>query len=195
MMNFNEDDDIQLEEFCLVRNIKPQTREGYKIALEKYMNVVSMHIEEFLDEAEEDEENINSLKKRRIKKHLLKFRMMLVEEYTSGYTIRTYFNKVKTFYRHNEIQLPYIPPLKLDREYEMNYADLPTHEMLTFICENYDLLTSSIVLFMSSSGQAMAETLSITVKDFIDGIIDYIDTTEKERIEYQKEYDKDNICD
>lgn len=141
------------------------------------MNITGKHIETLLDEAEQDEENINSLKKRRIKKYLLKYRMKLVEEYTSGYTIRTYFNKVKTFYRHNEIQLPYIPPLKLDKEYEMNFADLPTHEELLYICENYNLTVSSIVLFMSSSGQAMAETLSITVKQFIDGIKEFTEKT------------------
>ena len=177
-MEFNEDDEILLEEFCLVRNIKAKTKQGYKTALEKYMGIINMHLEDILEEAETDEENINSLKKRRIKKHLLKYRMRLVEEYTSGYTIRTYFNKVKTFYRHNEIQLPYIPPLKLDKEYEMNFGDLPTHEELQYICENYSLTVSAIVLFMSSSGQAMAETLSLTVKQFIDGIKEYTSKTD-----------------
>ena len=177
-MEFNEDDEIALEEFCLVRNIKSKTRQGYKTALEKYMSIVGMHLDDILEEAEEDEENINSLKKRRIKKHLLKYCMHLVEEYTSGYTIRTYFNKVKTFYRHNEIQLPYIPPLKLDKEYEMNFGDLPTHEELLYICENYNLTVSAIVLFMSSSGQAMAETLSLTVKQFIDGVKEFTDKTD-----------------
>ena len=192
-MEFNEDDEILLEEFCLVRNIKEKTKKGYKTALEKYINLTGKHIEELLEEAEEDEENINSLKKRRIKKHLLKYRMYLVDEYTSGYTIRTYFNKVKTFYRHNEIQLPYIPPLKLDKEYEMNFGDLPTHEELTFICENYNLLVSSIVLFMSSSGQAMAETLSLTVKQFIDGVKEFTEETDPYKILDDLEYNDDII--
>lgn len=193
MIEFNRLDEDVFEEFYLTRNIKTKTQLGYRTALTQYMNVTGLHLQEFLDEADYDEDNVSSLKKRRIKKHLLKYRVSLVDEYDSAYTIRTYFNKVKTFYRHNEIQLPYIPPLKLDSSYELNYRDLPSHEELLFVCEHYDLLISSLVLFMSSSGQAMAETLSLTVNDFIEALKEFTEEVDPYKVLDDLEYRDDII--
>lgn len=174
-MHFNQEDKTVFEMFVITRNIKEKTQEGYQRALEQYMTVSNMHLTELIEEAEYDEMNVNSLKHRRIKKHLLDYRLNLLQNYDSPYTIRTYFNKVKTFYMHNEIQLPTIPSLKLESAYETSYNDLPTKKELTQVCKENDLLISSIVLFMSSSGQAMAETLSLKISDFIEALKEFTD--------------------
>jgi hypothetical protein len=88
-------------------------------------------------------------------------------------TIKTYIVRVCTFYRHFGIQLPELPPLKLDTEYVSNYFDLPTKEHIRKALEISDLDMQSVILFMSSSGTAKAETLSLTVKQFIKGCKGY----------------------
>ena len=88
-------------------------------------------------------------------------------------TSKTYFSKVKTFYLHFEFEIPHLPQAKYDKIYETNYLDLPTREHIreALLISPIDL--KAVILFMSSSGTAKAETLSLTVEHFIQGTQEY----------------------
>ena len=159
--------------FCKDRNIKESTRQGYISTLLRYTNLHNCTIEELIAEAEEDELNRIPLKERRIKHRLLDYRTFLLESDLSSNTVKTYFSKLKTFYIHFEIEIPYLPDVKYNKQYVTNYLDLPTKQHIQDALDISPLSIKALILFMSSSGTAKAETLSLTVEDFINGTKEY----------------------
>jgi len=90
-------------------------------------------------------------------------------------TVRTYFSRIKTFFRHFEIELPYLNDIKFDGEYLSSYYDLPARGDIRKVCSISSNAFRALVLFISSSGCAKAETLSLTVGDFVKASDEYHD--------------------
>lgn len=161
------------ERFCKDRNIKSSTRKGYESALKCYENFQKDSIENLFGEARAEENDGISVKDRRIKKRLIEFRSFLLNSGLSPNTSRTYFSKVKTFYLHFEFEMPHLPQAKYDKIYVSNYLDLPTKEHIHEALQISSIDVKAVILFMSSSGTAKAETLSLTVKHFIEATQEY----------------------
>ncbi len=166
-------DDKLFLKFCRERNVKPSTKHGYLSALTHYTKFQNKTLKELLDEAREDEDKKLLLKDRRLKQKLLRYRSYLLKTSDSPNTVKTYFTRVKTFYRHFEIEIPNLPDAKYEKLYEINYMDLPNKDHIRQVLETCTVDLRAIILFMSSSGTAKAETLSLTVEQFIDGCRDY----------------------
>ncbi len=159
--------------FCKDRNIKDSTKKGYISAIKKYTTFHKCSIDKLINEAIEDEEKRIPLKERRIKERLITYRNYLIESNISSNTAKTYFSKLKTFYIHFEIEIPYLPEVRYDKQYITNYLDLPTRRHIQEALEIVPLDLKALILFMSSSGTAKAETLSLTVEDFINATSEY----------------------
>ena len=159
--------------FAKDRNIKESTRQGYESAIDKYTTFHNLTIDELIDEALNEENNHIPLKKRKIKSRLLDFRTFLINSELSPSSVRTYFSKITTFYRHFEVEMPFLPQAKFNKTYEVNYLDLPTKAHIAQAVEISPVSFKAIILFMASSGTAKAETLSLTVKDFINATSEY----------------------
>lgn len=160
--------------FCEARNLKKSTINGYASALKLYLSLLNRELEDLLKEAHYEEDNGVFLKNRKIKNYLINFRSYLLKNLSSK-TAREYFSKVKTFYTHFEVQIPYLPDAKYGVDYEIYYKDLPTksHIKKALSISSYEM--KAIILFMATSGTAKAETLSLTVFDFIEATNDYHD--------------------
>lgn len=167
-------DDL-FKSFYSERNIKVSTVKSYRSAIWKYEQFNEMSIDDLIEEAIDEEENGIPLKKRTIKSRLLDFRSFLLDSDLSIATVRTYFSRIKTFYRHFEIELPYLNDISLDGEYLSSYGDLPAKFDIRRACEISSIAFRAVILFISSSGCAKAETLSLTVGDFIRATGDYHD--------------------
>lgn len=164
-----------LKIFCSNRNIKYSTFKSYRSAIAKYEFFHDMDMGSLMDEAIVEEDEGISLKNRKIKSRLLDFRSFLLDSGLAISTVRTYFSRIKTFYRHFEIELPYLNDIKFDEEYLSSYYDLPTRGDIRKVCSISSNAFRALVLFISSSGCAKAETLSLTVGDFVKASDDYHD--------------------
>ena len=164
-----------LKRFCSNRNIKYSTLKSYRSAIAKYEFFQDMDMGSLMDEAIVEEDEGISLKNRKIKSRLLDFRSFLLDSGLAISTVRTYFSRIKTFYRHFEIELPYLNEIKFDEEYLSSYFDLPTRGDIRNVCSISSNAFRALVLFISSSGCAKAETLSLTVGDFVKASDDYHD--------------------
>jgi integrase len=164
-----------LKRFCSNRNIKYSTLKSYRSAIAKYEFFHDMDMGSLMDEAIVEEDEGISLKNRKIKSRLLDFRSFLLDSGLAISTVRTYFSRIKTFYRHFEIELPYLNDIKFDEEYLSSYYDLPTRCDIMKVCSISSNAFRALVLFISSSGCAKAETLSLTVGDFVKASDDYHD--------------------
>ena len=164
-----------LKRFCSNRNIKYSTLKSYRSAIAKYEFFHDMDMGSLMDEAIVEEDEGISLKNRKIKSRLLDFRSFLLDSGLAISTVRTYFSRIKTFYRHFEIELPYLNDIKFDGEYLSSYYDLPARGDIRKVCSISSNAFRALVLFISSSGCAKAETLSLTVGDFVKASDDYHD--------------------
>lgn len=164
-----------LKRFCSNRNIKYSTFKSYRSAIAKYEFFHDMDMGSLMDEAIVEEDEGISLKSRKIKGRLLDFRSFLLDSGLAISTVRTYFSRIKTFYRHFEIELSYLNDIKFDEEYLSSYYDLPTRGDIRNVCSISSNAFMALVLFISSSGCAKAETLSLTVGDFVKASDDYHD--------------------
>lgn len=159
--------------FCKERNIRESTRKGYQSAIQHYLQVQKHSLEYLIEEALREEEEKIALKDRKLKKRLINFRNFLFDSKMSPNTLKTYLQKIKTVYNHFEVTIPNLPSAKYDTEYEINYLDLPTKIHIRQALEIASIDLIAVILFMSSSGTAKAETLSLTVEQFINGTSDY----------------------
>ena len=164
-----------LKRFCSNRNIKYSTLKSYRSAIAKYEFFHDMDMGSLMDEAIVEEDEGISLMNRKIKSRLLDFRSFLLDSGLAISTVRTYFSRIKTFYRHFEIELPYLNDIKFDEEYLSSYYDLPARGDIRKVCSISSNAFRALVLFISSSGCAKAETLSLTVGDFVKASDDYHD--------------------
>ena len=162
-----------LQKFFKERNIRLSTQKCYESALKKYISYHNLSLDELINEAIMEEDERIPLKERKLKKRLIDFISFILEGNVSDTTSRTYFSNVKSFYRHFEVEIPYLPSIKYNRNYESNYFDIPTKDHIAQALDIVSIDLKALILFMSSSGTAKAETLSLSVGDFISATSEY----------------------
>lgn len=165
-----------LDEIAMVRNHGQQSKNTYKKAIAHYCNFHQMTMQELIDEADEEEENGIRWKRRKLKKRLLTFRQWLIQQEYKKATIKSYFTSVKVIYKYFEIEIGELPPLSnknLNLPEPIGFKDILTHEEINLVLQNTNKKFNALILFMCSSGCARAETLSITIQQFIDATVSY----------------------
>ena len=169
-----------LNEFYTARNIKKNTQKGYVATITRWFkytdgkyNSLQENIEFYM---KEEDERIPT-RDRSIKKEMLGFREWLLKDkgIKSDKSVRSYFSKLGTLFRHYGLEIPQLPQVKMEKGYVSSYNDLPTKDMIKTACEQSPVDLKALILFMSSSGSAKAETLSITVGMFLTGCNEYLE--------------------
>ena len=177
-----------LDKFFHERNIKQNTQKGYMASLVRWFKFTGDRYKDLQDNIDhyikEEDERIPT-RDRSIKKEMLGYRESLLNDkgIKSAKSAMSYFSKIGTIFRHYGLEIPELPQTKMDKGYVSNYNDLPTHDMIKTACEQSPIDLKALILFMSSSGSAKAETLSITVGMFLEGCKEYLkDTPTKNNI-------------
>lgn len=165
----------QFKKFCRERNINESTAIGYESALKQYTHFHKKSMDELIQEAKKQQKQKIPLNDRRIKKRLLDYRSHLLKSKYTPTTTKTYFTKIKTYYKHHNIEIPPLPNAKYKKTYQTNYLDLPTKQHLQQACDNVAIDLKAIILFMASSGTGKAETLSLTINHFLEATKTYHD--------------------
>ena len=170
-----------LENFVQTRHLKQRTKTMYEYTLKMYTNYHQMTLTELLQEAEKEEENGIRWKHRKLKTRLINFRNWLQDKYLNT-TAKKNFSRVLTFYRHHEIEIHQLPPYN---EKNSNFPEpitfdkLPDQDIIKHALKiTKNPVMRALILFMSSSGCARAETLSLTVNSFIEATFPYHNKTD-----------------
>jgi len=166
-------EDILLE-MQLVLGWTQNTYIQYYTALKDYTNFQRMNITDLLDEADTEEEIINKLSKRSIKKRLIKYRIHLQQQGKAANTIKQYMNRICKIYRYNDIEIPTLPPVKQD-VYE-TFEDVPTNDLIKKCILHSRTKMKAIITFIASSGLRRSDVANITMKDFINATREYHNT-------------------
>ena len=157
-----------LEEFFLVKNHDPKTREIYTRAINKYSKFHGLTMEELIDEAETEEEKGVRWKRRTLKKRLLQFRNYLIQNYKKN-TVSTYFTQVIAVYKYFEIEigdLTKVNPRGFHIPGEVTFDELLTHKEISQVLHVAPLWFQAVLLFQISTGCARKETIEMTIGQF-----------------------------
>ncbi|KZX17294.1 site-specific integrase [Methanobrevibacter filiformis] len=166
---------IMEEDLKILKNIQKSrnwaylTLKGSSGAVKSYTEFNDKSLRELLKEAEKEEIEGIRWKERKLKERLIKYRSYLYDNYLIKTAIVN-LNRIKTIYRHFEIELhelPHISDKNANHATPIYYKDLPDHNLIKLSCDISGPLMTAIILFMSSSGSAKTETLNLTIKDFI----------------------------
>lgn len=158
-------------DFCKRRNLKSSTIKKYVIALHKYTDLIGLDIDEMIEEAEEEEDLGLRLRKRKIRKHLIKFKQYLDDQkYSENYKTGT-LASIRAFYSEYDLTLPknFKKKARSDRK-PLLFEDLPTMEEIKYILQYAKPVFRSMILFGVSSGMSTAELLSLTFEHLYDAM-------------------------
>lgn len=146
-------------------NARPNTRKNFIHSMSMYTDFLNMTPEELLDEADEDA--LLPIRKRKLKKHLIAFRVFLQGRELSDHTIRSHLTAIKSFYGSNEIILPKI---KFEKPKTIKTNDqIPTKEDIQDCLHVCDPLEKAVMLAGISSGMAANEIRNVTLRQFKNG--------------------------
>lgn len=166
--------DPLFKEFCQDRNLSHNSIKAYHNPLKDYTDYHNLSLQELINEADLEEENKVRAKNRKIIRRLKSYRNYKIETNSAPNTIKDYYSKIKTFYRHFGIEIPYIPPTNLPVNRHEKYSDIPTINHIRTVFESTNNLKhKAIILFMASSGTATNETTHLKVMDFLDATKEY----------------------
>ena len=164
-----KDDAELINYFSKTRKLQKSTYLSYKTYIKQYTEFNQKTMIELLQEAEDEEEQGIRWKHRTLRKRLIEFRAYLYDNYAYS-TAKSRFSKLLAFYKHFEIeihQLPKISTINADKTH-MGFKDLPDKHIIKKALKVANPVMRAIILFMSSSGSARAETRNLTIQDFID---------------------------
>lgn len=167
-----------LDDFQKRRNLKPSSMRQYKTTLKKYAEYNNMTLVELLTEAETEEDARIPQRRRRLLTRLLDFRNHITENYKKNY-IKSMMTKTITLYTTYGLEVPKLPrqsQKNMNESQPIGFKDLPDKEIIKASLNITTPLMKAIILFMSSSGTARTETLSLSIQDFIDSTRLYHDS-------------------
>lgn len=153
-------------QFFVERNSKESTIKNYEMAFKYYTKFNNLSMSELLDEADEEEEKGIRWKRCSLKKRLIDFRTYIYSEVAVS-TAKLYFNCIRTFYRHFEIEMQSLPYMKSQKGNNIKHDDIPTKEEIRKAYGFASPLLKAVILFISSSGCGRTETLNLTIEDFM----------------------------
>lgn len=166
---------MYFKEFCEERNLKPETIKGYRTSIKQYSEYYEMPFDELMNEAIDEENDINIKKRERsIKTRLVQFRTHLVNDTDlKTSTIRARMKNLMTLYHHFDVEIPHLPQMQEDDKIETTYFDLPTKKQIGQAVELAGIRVGSLILFMASSGTGRTECANMTIGDFISACREY----------------------
>lgn len=165
-----------LDKMAKERNIRDSSAKGYMSTIKMYTEFNQMQLYELIDEALKEQDAHIPLRESKLKQRLLDYRNYLMNiPDMSSKTVKTYFSRMLTVYRHFECEIPIIPMAQYNHEYVTTYSDLPTLDHLRQALEISPVDLRAAICFQASSGSAKAETLQITVRQFFQGVQEYHD--------------------
>ena len=172
-----------LTRYNIERDLAKKTIDHYEVTLNQYSEYQDKTLEDLLEEAYLEEDNHIPMRHRKIRERLENYRIHLIERGLLPSSINEHFSRIRTFYKHNLVDLP--PYKKMTVEHKESINDLPTKkDIKNFLSATSNLRLRAIVLFMYSSGSSTNETVHISIQDFIDATSDYHNEVRIENVIY-----------
>lgn len=166
--------------FHLERGLTDSAKKKYRDCFKRYVEFTNQTLEDLIEEADNDEETVPRVSKRKIRQKLIDFRVYLKANYATN-TIITTMTSVSTFYRHFQITVPKLPPMRYDvsPNDEIEFRDLPTIDDIRTAIENVaNTQNKALFIFMACNGTSRTDISKFKFKQFKEGIKEFCPNVE-----------------
>ena len=173
-----------LEQISTARNYAPHTIRTYQTVINSYTSFHGMSMHDLIKEAEAEEIKGIRWKDRRLKQRLMDYRQWCMDNYLLS-TAQGNLMRIRSVYKFYEIELhplPYVSLNGANLPEPLTYNDIPTREIIDKAIQLSTPLLKAIILFISSSGCGRAETLNITLEDFVESVKEYTYETDINKV-------------
>ncbi|MDD3753541.1 MAG: hypothetical protein PHQ17_03140 [Methanobacterium sp.] len=161
--------DERVQDFIDERDISEGSVTNLVTALNKYCGLHKMTPTELIDEAREDQRNIEYVTDRRIKKRLTRFRRLMLNEGARATYARTIMQLIRGFYGEYEVVLPKVSMKKFP-VHRKKEDEIPDKYDIRKALKNANLQMKAIILLKASSGMDSVTLRKLTYKQFLDGL-------------------------
>ncbi len=164
-----------ITDFHMLAGHSDASIKSYNTAFNKYRDFHNMSLKQLLNEAINEQEKQVPSSQLKLFDRLNSFKQHLVENHI-GNTIASTLTKIKTFYKYNRVDVPFIPPVntKIINQNEcISYEDLLTKEEIRKALNLADKDMKAWILVMASSGASRCEAKSMTNEMFCNGTYSY----------------------
>ena len=181
-MDITEDHLVEL--FLQNRDLAEKTRIRYLHAIKIYSEFINKTPTQWIEEAENEEEDRIRMRKRKIKTYQLDFKKFLESKNYTTWTLKSMIIPIRIFYKEYDIE---IPDLKIKNTTpEESYDDIPSKEDIRLALQYANLKYRAIILLFSSSGMGVAELLSIKYNDLLNSLKEYITIPKNTHIDIEE---------
>lgn len=170
LLDMNISDDPHFKLFCKSRNLQKSTIQFYHNVLKRYCEYLQLTPTQFIEEAENEEEERIRMKKRKIKWYFIEY-MDLIEEAGMAFSTRKKIQStIRTFYREFEIELPRTVRLIHEDEELITTDSMIQKEHIEKAYDRADVKYKAIIKLIMSSGMGASEITNLTYKDFLNSL-------------------------
>lgn len=165
-----------LKNLFITCNHSKGTQKAYNYALKVYCSYFQMEIRDLLMEAEDEENKGIKWKHSKLKSRLLEFRHFLLGKYSLN-TVKSIMINVIRFYKFYDIEIYDLPKMNeksIQKPQPIYFSDLPDKAIIREAVAIANPVMKAVILFICSSGCARAETLSLTIQDYINALSEYL---------------------
>jgi integrase len=183
-------EDIKLDntfkKYIKLHNRKSGTAHNMAAALRYLCNITNKTPTQLIDEALTEQESNIRMNRRKVGDYLAEYSDAI--QHLAPTTRRSFFNCIKRFYVRHDIFLPSTGTEKVQPLKENRY--IPTSDDIRKALSYSSPRNQAIILLQCSSGMGSAELLSLTRKEFLDGIdrTTMITTLHPTRVKTQQPY-------
>ena len=173
---YTEDEKI-IKEIVTIKNLSQRTEITYRQAIKNYTEYHQKSLTYLLQEADIEEEQKISWKKRKLRKRLITFRQHLYQKYMLS-TAKLNFSKILSIYKFYEIELHPLPQIseKQKTSTVIHFNDLPTKDLIRESLKITTPVMRAFILFVSSSGVSTIDALNLQIKDLLKSVQTYTKT-------------------
>lgn len=173
------------KDFLRSRSRRPSTKSQYVTRIRVYANFTGKTPTQLIEEAETEEEQGIKLRNRKINDYFYEFREKLEEEGMLPSTINGYFDTVKAFHRHYDIQLPKLK-IALNSSENWSMEDIPTLDHIREAVKVCNIRDKAILLLMLSSGMGSGEIRHLKYGHFINSVEEYVQLSDEDKLNIPK---------
>ncbi|WP_409200700.1 hypothetical protein [Methanobrevibacter sp. DSM 116169] len=174
-----KEDKALLDDLCELNSYTYNTMKTYRTAIKHYTLYHRKSMSNLIKEALKEQGNNTPEHKLKIYDRLIDFRTNYILTSTKGQTATTIEGRIKSIYKQHRVKIPYIPPLnnkQLQKYPPIAFENLLKKEEILQGLELANKELKSEIMTWISSGSAINETKSLTIKQFYEGTYPYHQT-------------------
>lgn len=173
--------DPLVKDFLRSRGIRKSTEKAYLQRINKYCEFLGKTPTEFIDEAEEEQDNGIKKRKRKINSYIYDFVELLKSDNSSSNTIKSTVETVVSFYKQFDVDTPSLRNLVKKQNENISFESLLNKDLIKQIVDQASVRDKAIVLIHFSSGMGASEVRHLTFRDFLIAVNEYVDINELDK--------------